>query len=234
MMKLKNFAFFLFILLVSGIVSLNGETVENSDIFLNMVIELVNDVCSSIDECKMECCQLNKLYYIAKKNCRPKYVIDRQLSHAKWKEPFSADHKLSCKSVCSERIDYEQKIHDQEFQGISQSKDLCNKFIEVCYNYTSLDIHFDNLEKMDYFRRYWLPVIGMSSSILLLSFTLILYLLVPELCNRLQDKCFLFNLSSQIINRSMYLIVMNSDELEESFLCQSYGKPALIIFLNAS
>lgn len=241
-MKLADFAFiFLLIPSVSEIVSSHVETEENSTTIpemLDIVFENINDACSTIDECKVECCQLNKLYVIAKSNCSAS-AIDEQLLKVNLKEVFSEDHRLSCESACSENIDKKQKIRDdEELQGYLDSDDsgryyLCDYFVDVCYNYSMSGNHYENLAAMDYFRRFWLPVIVSGLSLSLLSFTLIVYLLVPELCSRIQDKCFLFHLSSLIIYFITRLIIMNSTEQEKGPLCQFYGKP-LIFKFNSS
>lgn len=242
MVKLKIFAFIVLLTRwTSEAVCSLEETDTNSETSyqLNQVLEMVNDVCSSIDECKLQCCQLNELYFIATNNCNSS-DIDGQLSRVYWKEPFSEYHKLSCKLVCSENITDDEKTMkvNQDFQRfvnsvISQPDDLCDNFIEVCFNYSSAEENFVNLAAMDYFRRYWLQVIGVASAISFLSITFILYLLVPELCSRIQDKCFLFHLGAQIVDCCMYLVILNSNEMEESLLCHFYGKLEFIIKLNS-
>lgn len=238
-MKLANFAFiFMLIQWVSEIVSSHEGTEENSTSISSMsdvVFRNIEDACSMIDECKFECCQLNKLYVFARSHCGAS-PIDEQLSRVYWKAPFSEDHRLSCKSACSENIDQKQKItEDKDLEFFLSTDDsgryyLCDYFVRMCYDYSTSGNHYKNLGAMDHFRRFWLPVIVLSASILFLSFTLILYLLVPELRSRIQDKCFIFHLSSRIIQFCICLVIINSEEQGRSPLCQFYGKPLFLKF----
>lgn len=200
---------------------------SDSSIPLAEIIPFVNGICASIDDCKLPCCLLNEIYSIAKNRCTTN--IDGQLLKEEWISPFSAVHKVSCDLVCSQHINDERRIDSQLFQSFRDaetSEDLCNNFTEVCHNYSSENI--DEFAALDFFWGVLIPISTMGLAISLMIFTLFLYLVVPDLRRRIQDKCFLFYLSSRIVYLSLFFIVLFTDL--EGFMCTSVGKLFLFIY----
>lgn len=191
---------------------------SDSSIPVAEIIRFVNSTCASIDDCKLPCCLLTDIYSSAKNRCASD--IDGQLSEVEWTSPFSAVHKISCESVCSPTNESTHEQLFRTFRDAEASEDLCDNFTSVCYNYSSEN--FEEFAALAYFWGFLVPVSSLGLAISLMIFTLLLYLVVPDLRRRIQDKCFVFYLSSRIVYLSVIFVVLFAD-LEE-FMCISAGK----------
>lgn len=210
-----------YIVLILSVIETRSDESESS-IPLPEIVQFVNNICSSIDECKLPCCQLNEIYSTAKNRCSTN--IDGQLSEVDWVSPFSAAHTHSCESLCPQNIsNNEERLGEQLLQSSDDaeaSEDLCSNFTNFCYNYSADRIN--EFAALDFFWGVFVPVSAMGLAITLMIFTLFLYLAVPSLRCRIQDKCFLFYLSSRIIYVSEFIVLIFYDF--DEFMCVVAGE----------
>jgi len=200
--------------------SIENESNSSTDIYRSSF------ACFAIEACQSECCQQYYLYSVAKKNCTTD--IDGQLASGKWFSPFPKVYHQFWRSKCRDNNGSKWEIGSllSYSAKLVNDSEACKNFNQHCLNYTNRFINFNKcdppVDGTPWTTRLRNPAVTISITVQI--FTLLLFLMVPELIEGIRDKCFLFYLAARVVESTIFLTSVIFEPTPSDSYCYFLGK----------